>query len=142
MKQFTSKIVAFSLVILFSQFSFAQVVLIANPSAPSKSITVQQAANIFLGKANSFPGGGKVIPIDQEKGEAPRSEFYAKIIKKDGAQLNAYWSRRIFTGKGQPPKVVLDDDEVIELVSKNPNIIGYVDASSLTDSVIVVLKVK
>jgi hypothetical protein len=52
-------------------------------------------------------------------------------------------SRLIFTGKGQPPKAVLDSDEVVELVGSDPSYIGYVDmnADSLPDNVKVVLTV-
>ncbi len=144
MKILQSKLVTISIFLFTALFtaqaSLADVVLVANPGAPDKSLTAQQASDIFLGKQKNFPSGGSVVPIDQEKGEAPRDEFYSKVVKKDASQLNAYWSRLVFTGKGQPPKAVLDDDEVIELVSSNPNIIGYIDAGSVTDAVIVILK--
>ena len=51
------------------------------------------------------------------------------------SQLKSYWSKLVFTGKGQPPRDVQTDAEMIELVAGNPNIIGYVDISSVTDKV-------
>lgn len=140
MKIILRKFIPISLLILFSQLGFSQIVVIANPAASAKMLTPQQASAIFLGKAKKFPGGGTVIPIDQEKGEAARDEFYTKVVKKDEAQLNAYWSRLVFTGKGQPPRAVLDDEEVVDLVSNNPDIIGYVNEASVTDGVVVLLK--
>jgi len=51
------------------------------------------------------------------------------------SKLKGHWSKLIFTGKGTPPKEVSTDAEVIELVAANPNIIGYINASSVTDKV-------
>ena len=82
-----------------------------------------------------------MIPVDQNEGAATRGEFYKKVANKDAAQLNAYWSKLIFTGQGQPPKAVGGDDAVIELVSKNPNMIGYVSGAATTSKVKVVAKV-
>ena len=131
---------------LFTVFSLsdsvtAEVVVVVNSSAKIATATPEQVANIFLGKSNKLSGDFKVVPVDQEEGELPRDEFYKTIVKKDASQLNAYWSRLIFTGKGQPPKVVLDDDEVIELVGSNPEAIGYVSSDAVDTSVKVILTV-
>jgi ABC-type phosphate transport system substrate-binding protein len=119
----------------------AEVAIIVNNSVSVQSITVDEAANIFLGKVNELPGGIRMVPIDQEDGQKVRAEFYNKVVKKDAAQLNAYWSRLIFTGKGEPPKKMADNADVLALVAANPNIIGYVDASAVNSSVKVLLRV-
>lgn len=118
----------------------AEVAVIVNSSVAVADITADVAADIFLSKVNSLPDGTKMVPLDQEDGQKAREEFYSKVVKKDAAQLNAYWSRLIFTGKGEPPKKVADNAEVVALVSTNPNIIGYVDAASVTPAVKVLLK--
>lgn len=119
----------------------AEVAIIVNNSVSVPSITVDVAANIFLGKVNELPGGIRMVPIDQEDGQKVRAEFYSKVVKKDAAQLNAYWSRLIFTGKGEPPKKMADNADVLALVAANPNIIGYVDASAVNSTVKVLLRV-
>lgn len=118
----------------------AEVAVIVNSSVAVADISADVAADIFLSKVNSLPDGTKMVPLDQEDGQKAREEFYSKVVKKDAAQLNAYWSRLIFTGKGEPPKKVADNAEVVALVSTNPNIIGYVDAASVTPAVKVLLK--
>lgn len=119
----------------------AEVAIIVNNSVSVPNISVDVAANIFLGKVNELPGGIRMVPIDQEDGQKVRAEFYSKVVKKDAAQLNAYWSRLIFTGKGEPPKKMADNADVLALVAANPNIIGYVDASAVNSSVKVLLRV-
>ena len=120
----------------------AAVAVIVNPAVKANSATAEQIANIFLGKANKLATEEKVVAVDQEEGEEPRNEFYQVVIKKDASQLNAYWSRLIFTGKGQPPKAVLDDDEVKELVASDPTAIGYISKDAVDDSVKVIFTVE
>ena len=123
------------------QLAQAEVAIIVNNGVSVSSITADAAANIFLGKLDTLSDGTRLVPIDQEDSQKIRTEFYSKVVKKDAAQLNAYWSRLIFTGKGEPPKKVADNADVIALVTANPNIIGYVDASAVNSSVKVLLKV-
>jgi ABC-type phosphate transport system substrate-binding protein len=99
-------------------------------------------ANLFLGKTKTFPSGTLAIPVDQVAGSAPRVSFYEILTGKDDSQLKAYWSRQIFTGKGQPPREVGGDVDVVALVGVNPNMIGYVDAGAVNDSVKVIATLK
>ena len=52
-------------------------------------------------------------------------------MRKTLPQLNSYWSRLIFTGRGQPPFAVSGNSEVLEFIASNPNMIGYVDVRAL-----------
>ena len=108
-----------------------QLAVIVNASNHVKGITPEQVAEIFLGKSRRLPDGTKVVPIDQVEGQKPRDEFYTRIVQKSQSQLNSYWSRLIFTGKGQPPFAVTGDSEVLEFISSNPNMIGYVDLGAV-----------
>ncbi len=125
-----------SLVTLFAQAEIAIVV------HPSNAAAVDNAAlsRIFLGKLKTFSGGGQALPINQSESNPATEEFNSKVLKKSGSQLKAYWSKLVFTGKGTPPKAVASDAEVINLVSSNPNLIGYVDAGAVTGAVKVVAK--
>jgi ABC-type phosphate transport system substrate-binding protein len=126
-------------VMMFSVVAFAEVKVVVHPSVKDASITAAQAQDVFLGKASGLPSGHKTVPVDQGDGQPARDEFYRLATKKDAAQLKAYWSRLIFTGKGQPPKVLTDDAEVLQLVANNPNIVGYVSGNANTSKVKVLL---
>lgn len=118
----------------------AEVLVVVHPSYGTGSASNPEVAKVFLGKSSGL-SGGTLIPVDQNEGSGTRGEFYKKVANKDAAQLNAYWSKLIFTGQGQPPKAVGGDDAVIDLVSKNPNMIGYVSSGAATGKVKVVTKV-
>lgn len=113
----------------------AEVVVIVSAKNPSGPLSAEQVSNIFLGKANAFPGGGTAVPIDQAESSPVRKEFYTKAAGKDDAQMKAYWSRIVFTGKGTPPKEAGGSAEVKNLVASNPNLIGYIEKSAVDASV-------
>jgi ABC-type phosphate transport system substrate-binding protein len=123
--------------LLNAQFAAAEVAVIVNPSN-SASMSNEDVAKLYLGKTKKFTDGNNAVPIDRKEGSEIRVQFIETVVGKDESQMKSYWSRLIFTGKGVPPKVADSDQEVKELVSRNPDIIGYIDASSVDDSVKVV----
>lgn len=126
-------------VTFFSLSALAEVKVIGHSSMKDQTLSQEIVTKLFLGKQDKFPSGKKAVVIDQEPGEDIREEFYTKVIKKNPAQLKSYWSRLIFTGQGLPPKRVLDDDEVLELITDNPNLIGYVSGEADVSGVKVLL---
>jgi len=124
---------------LTASLASAEVVVVVSAKSAVGNLTAAQAADIFLGKASSFPSGGQAVPVDQKEGSAIRDEFYTKVTGKSAAQVKAYWSKIIFSGKGQPPKEVSDSAAVKKLIADNPNIIGYIDKAAVDSSVKTVL---
>ena len=118
----------------------AEVVVIVSAKSRITSLTAEQTARIFLGKASNFPDDGDAIPVDQAEGSAIRDEFYSKVVHKNTSQLSAYWAKVIFTGDGRPPKILESNAAVRKAVARNPNIIGYIDKSAVDKSVRVILE--
>ncbi len=119
---------------LFVAKSWAEVVVIVNPSV-SATVSTKDISRIFLGKSKSLPGGHKVKPLSLSDGNAARDEFKEKVLKKSNSQLKSYWSKLIFTGKGQPPKELGSDADMIAKISSDPGSIGYISKESVTDAV-------
>lgn len=88
----------------------------------------------------TFPDGTEAVPIAQTPNAPSAVLFNHSILKKNADQLTAYWARLVFTGKGRPPKAVDTDAKVLELVSQNPNLVGYVDSNSVMGDVKVISK--
>ncbi|TVV42897.1 phosphate ABC transporter substrate-binding protein [Thalassolituus sp. C2-1] len=118
----------------------AEVAVIVSASNANSALDQDTISRVFLGKTSNFPDGSQAIPVDQNEGSASREAFNDKVLGKSSSQLKAYWSRLIFTGKGTPPKESGSDADIKNLVSKNPNLIGYVDSSVVDSSVKVVFK--
>ena len=120
----------------------AEVVVVVSAKSTATALTAEQAADIFLGRSTTLPGASEVIPVDQPEGVPARDIFYQKITGKNPAQVKAYWSKLIFSGKGKPPKDAGSDAGVKTMLAANPNLIGYIDNSALDNSVKVLLTVK
>ncbi|MCH4296683.1 phosphate ABC transporter substrate-binding protein [Shewanella sp. 3B26] len=118
--------------------AMAEVAVVVHPSN-AISMDNGDISRIYLGKLKTFPGGGPVVPLDLKEGSATRSAFVDKVLGKSESQLKAYWSKLVFSGQGQPPKTV-EDAEMLSLVAANPNMIGFVDAANVNDSVKVIAR--
>jgi ABC-type phosphate transport system substrate-binding protein len=116
----------------------ADVVAVVSAKNPITALDKSQVADLFLGKTNRFPNGVQALPIDQAEGLAARDEFYDKVLGRTSAQMKAYWSKIIFTGRGQPPPSVSSDIEMKKRISENPAAIGYIDRSLVDSSVRIV----
>jgi ABC-type phosphate transport system substrate-binding protein len=117
--------------------AFAEVAVIVHPSN-GDALDKDSISRLFLNKAKAFPSGAKAEPVALGEGQAATDEFNGKVLNKSAAQLTAFWSKLVFTGKGQPPKALSSDADVISAVAGNPGAIGYVDAGAVNDSVRVV----
>ncbi len=113
----------------------ADVVAVVSANSTVQALSSDQLADIFLGRVSRFPNGLIALPIDLRDGSPERDRFYAKIAGKTPAQIKAYWSKIIFTGRGQPPRAVPTDLAVKKFVTANVGAIGYIDAALLDDSV-------
>mgnify|MGYP001770312877 CR=1 FL=1 len=82
-----------------------------------------------------------MTPIDQAEGSPARPQFNERVRGKNEQQLRSYWSRMIFTGKGQPPRSVASQEDVLRMVAATPGAIGYVDSKAVTGKVKVLFQV-
>jgi len=117
----------------------ADIVAVVSSKSQITTLSKTQVMDIFLGKRTRFPDGSSAIPIDQAEGSAAREEFYSRLADMSPAQVKAFWSRIIFTGRGQPPKAVATGVEAKKLLIADPNTIGYIDQSLVDSSLRVVL---
>jgi ABC-type phosphate transport system substrate-binding protein len=119
-----------------------ELVVIVSARNPVSALRQDQVADIFLGQLAHFPGGPEAVALDQRIGSPERDEFYSKVTSKTRPLLKAYWTKMIFTGRGQPPKEVADSAVIRKMVAENPSLIGYIDKSALDSSVKAVLTVR
>jgi hypothetical protein len=117
----------------------ADIVAVVAASSPIGSLSKTQVLDIFLGKRTRFPDGSDAVPIDQTEGSVARDEFYLKLATMSPAQIQAFWSKIIFTGRGAPPRIASTVLELKKLLLASPNAIGYLDRSVLDSSFKVVL---
>ena len=120
---------------LMNSVAMADIVVVVSAKSPVGALSKAQVEDIFLGKTIRFPDGALAVAIDQPEGSAIRNEFYDKVVGKTAAQIKAYWSKIIFTGRGQPPPSVSNTVEMMKRISANPAAIGYIDRDMMNDTV-------
>lgn len=120
----------------------ADLVVIVSARSPVTMLRADQVAAIFLGQSARFPDGQEAVPLDQRIGSPQRDEFYARVTSKTPALLKAWWSKMVFTGRGQPPLEAPDSAAVRRCVADDPGKVGYIDRGALDASVRPVLVVQ
>ena len=126
------KISAVALAFLLGGAALADdIVVIANPAAGP--ISKEQIADLYLARNSAW------TPLDQAAGSSIYAEFYKKLTGRDTAQVKAIWSRILFTGRGVPPKQLIDSAAVKKAVAANPKAVGYIERSAVDASVKVIL---
>ncbi|TFW30075.1 phosphate ABC transporter substrate-binding protein [Duganella callida] len=116
----------------------ADFVIVVSAKSPVATLKAEQVAAIFLAQTGRYPGGDEAVPVDLPVGTPLRDEFYSKVAARSPALMKAYWTKMVFTGRGQPPREAANSAAVRRLVAENPAVIGYIDRAALDPSVKVV----
>ena len=90
----------------------AGMVAVVSAKNPVTTLSKPDIVDIFLGKVHEFPDGRPAVAVDQVEGSRRRDEFYREFSGWSAAQVKAYWSKIIFSGRGQPPPEVADGSQV------------------------------
>lgn len=137
------KIVTLSLIAsslyLVAPIANAGVAVITHPGVKEIGLSKTKLAKIYMGKLKNYSNGQTVKMVDLPKGSKSRKKFYSNVVKKSDSEMNRYWSKLKYTGKGKPPKKLESARDVIQWVANNEGAIGYVDGKYLNKSVKVVL---
>ena len=131
MKTFSKFIAVLTLAV--SPLAFAETAIVVNP-ANQDAVSLEVVERIFTGKTKTFPSGSAATPLNQPEASSLREAFETSVLKKNASQMKAYWSKLIFTGKGNPP-AEMDAAAVKAKVANDASAIGYIDASEVDASV-------
>ena len=124
-----------------SPASAADWVLVANPRAGIARLSQDEVTNIYLGRYRRLASGVTAEPIDQPAESALKARFYRQLVDKNLAEINAYWSRLVFSGKTRPPRIAASDEDALRLVALYPDAIAYIDKARVDARVIVVFEI-
>lgn len=141
MNRILRKEIIFLFLLLSALQVHAELACVTGKNSPLTSMSIDTAKDVFLKKIDSVDGH-KVVPLDLSKDDPIRKEFYRKIANKSPDQILSYWSRLIFTGREMPPQVVSGVEELAFLLSRHPELIGYIPEDQVTEEMKVVLIIK
>ncbi len=125
--------------LLLSGTGKAEIVVVASNRSGPIELTREQAEKLYLGRSVTLGDGTPVSLVDLPNGSL-RDEFYLKLTGKNPAQIQAYWSHLVFTGRALPPREAASLVEARQWLSGTPNLIGYIDRAELTGGMRVLLR--
>jgi ABC-type phosphate transport system substrate-binding protein len=121
-------------------FAKAQIVVIVGKNS-SNTASKDEVKKMYSGSLSSWKTGTKAVLIDQPENQAGK-EFYSKLLNTTPIQIRATLLKLVLSGQIPAPIKTNSDSEVKKLVSNNPNAIGYINASSVDESVTVLFKLE
>jgi len=122
--------------------ALAELVVVVNARNGVAAMTRNEVINIFFGRNRLFFNGVEALPVDLEDAHPNRAQFYKLLVGKDVSEINAYWSRQVFTGRMQAPLRFSSTEEVIKWIAANPGGIGFVELPRADARVRVVYELK
>lgn len=108
------------------------IVVVVNQANGIESLGRTEVVNIFMGRFREFPSGIAAQPIDMPA-SATRTQFYRTLVKKEPAEINAYWARLVFAGRTAPPIQAASPGDALRILRTNPSGIAYMERSQVTN---------
>ena len=141
-KRFPTMIIA--LLLLYSASSVAQsqekIVVVTNPNNDVQVLDKKGLIDLFMGKYSAFPNGKQATPIDIDRDDELKGQFYKSLVGLPLARVNAYWSRLKFSGRVKPPAIEQTIDDVMQRLEEDESALAYVYESYVTDKMKVVYR--
>lgn len=116
-----------------------EIVVVTSAHGAIASLSPQQAEQLYLGRVRHLADGTPVSLADLPAGPV-RDRFYERLTGKNPAQIRAYWSRMVFTGRALPPDEVADIDALRVRLANDPRLIGYMPAAAAGEELRILLR--
>lgn len=113
-------------------------ILIVNRANPVTALAVPEVSKIFLKKADFWPDGTPVDPVDLSEASPARDAFTRVVMRKSVAAVKSYWQQEVFAGRDVPPPEQPTDADVVKTVAGLQGAIGYVSPGTPLNGVKIV----
>jgi len=90
-------------------------------------MTRNEVVNVFFGRYRQFFNGREAQPVDLFDDHPVRGQFYRRLVGKDLSEVNAYWSRQIFSGRLRALPKVATPEEAVKWIAAHPCGIGFIE---------------
>ncbi len=100
--------------------------LIVHPDIEHSSLGAHSVRAFFTMRLRRWPNGSPVKVFVLPDRNPLHREFSKQVLGVFPHQLRVAWDRMVFSGTGQAPTEVGDEEEMIRRVGSTPGSIGYV----------------
>lgn len=118
------------LILLATSVCQAQV-LIANSALSGRDLS-RNEARLFFTMRLQYWGDNQPLQVFVLPDNNPEHQHFAKtVLGLFPYQLRTVWDRQLFTGTGQAPVTVGNEQEMLQRVASTPGAIGYLGQAPL-----------
>ena len=117
----------------------AEPVVVVDIRNPIERMTHEEVINIYMGRYRRLGSGAPATPIDQSD-PAIRADFYRRLVNKNPSEINAYWSRLVFSGKATPPESAATGKDVARILGNSSGMVAYLDRAEVTNRMRIVFE--
>lgn len=107
--------------------------VVVNPAVGVTELDQKQLKRIYTGRLKSLQGV-VIVPLELPRKAPERVRFSELLLGKTVDEVERAYMKRALSGKGQPPKQMTSNQEVLDYVAANPGAIGYVSKSAADGS--------
>jgi ABC-type phosphate transport system substrate-binding protein len=115
--------------------------VIVNPGVAGGMVNRGVLAEIYLGKAQRWGDGTRIVPVDLSATSAVREAFSTAVLGMPVDAVKVHWLRTIHSGK-LPPRIKPSDQDVIAAVAAEPGGVGYVSSDAIVPETVHVVAVQ
>lgn len=105
------------------------IAVVVHPDVEIEQLNKDEVKSIFLSEGNS---SFKNIIVFDRTDFALKGDFYRHVAGMSMNRLRAYWAKKVFTGRGRPPKTVALPDHMA-LMERTSNLMTYVLANEVPE---------
>lgn len=113
-------------------------VVVVTAKANIQQLSHDELVEIFMDRSMGTGKNHVFFPIDQKDTQL-KEDFYRVTAKLSLNSVHAYWSKRVFSGRGRPPPS-MTDEEIRESLLNQPEAIAYMRQSQVPANAKVVFK--
>lgn len=112
----------------------AELTLALHPPPEISSLTINQARSIFSMRTRMWPDGTPITVFVLPDDNPSHKDFVRGLLTLLPHQLKRNWDRLVYTGIGQAPIEVADEQEMLEQLRNTPGGIGYIETGTQDES--------
>ena len=100
--------------------------LVVNAKNDVSEIASSQTKDIYFGRKMFWDSGTKIRPALLNHKNSSTSQFLSVVLNTETSRFLAFWRRRLFSGRGVPPRQFSSEKELLEFVRQNEGAIAVI----------------
>lgn len=116
-------------------YASQDILVIVNPELPVQSLSPQGIRAIFTMRWNTWEDGTPIKVYVLGDDHDVHARFSKYVIGVFPHQLRKAWDRLVFSGTGQSPIQVSNEEEMIIKISSTRGAIGYITSDKVNENV-------